>query len=172
MVPVQAGDAIHPVLRKCKVLTIHGANIDTFALQCFTNQLGVTTIWWKTWEAENYHGLVGREISQRKLAECWTDRIDGCGMPKFHGKKIFMGGCKIMKFIKVFSLESFPLYGISGHSSQYTHRISSNTSPGLISFLTRDPASKRDRNLFMQYHAGSWPHEHIQHPASHLYAYH
>ena len=24
-----------------------------------------------------------------------------------------MGGCKIMKFVKVFSLESFPLYGIT-----------------------------------------------------------
>ena len=34
-------------------------------------------------------------------------------MPKFHGElnKTFAGGSKTAKFVKVFSLESFPLYG-------------------------------------------------------------
>ena len=35
----------------------------------------------------------------------------GMARLKFHGKT-FMGGCKIAKFVKVFSFESFPLYGI------------------------------------------------------------
>ena len=31
-------------------------------------------------------------------------------------KKIFTGDCKIAKFVKVFSLERFPLYGICVHA--------------------------------------------------------
>ena len=34
----------------------------------------------------------------------------GVACLKFRGE-IFVSGCKIMKFMKVFSLESFPLYG-------------------------------------------------------------
>ena len=36
----------------------------------------------------------------------------GVACQKFHVEKTFAGGCKIAKFVKVFSLESFPLYGI------------------------------------------------------------
>ena len=37
-------------------------------------------------------------------------------------EKTFAGGCKITKFVKVFSLESFPLYGTSPvHSHSHAH---------------------------------------------------
>ena len=34
-------------------------------------------------------------------------------------EKIFMGGSETVKFVKVFSLESFPLYGISSKKGVY-----------------------------------------------------
>ena len=64
-----AGDAIHPVLQKCEVLTIHGTNIDGLHFSASLNRCCYCV-------AGNLQGkktfadwYVGREIWQRKLLQ-------------------------------------------------------------------------------------------------------
>ena len=51
------------------------------------------------------------EFSQRKLSR--IAHAKGCHAPKFHGENFSEYSYKTVKFTKVFSLESFPLYGTS-----------------------------------------------------------
>ena len=52
-----------------------------------------------------------------------------------------MGGCKIAKFVKIFSLESFPLYGNTVHvaikdtNMHYHHRNVSRLSPSFLNVM-------------------------------------
>ena len=63
----------------------------------------------ETFEGENFHELVKkrRKLSQIVRLCC----AEGCHTPKFHGKT-FANNHKTAKFAKVFSIESFPLYGM------------------------------------------------------------
>ena len=49
------------------------------------------------------------QISRRKFSRI---SISGCGMPQNFIEKTFADGSRALKFVKVFSLKSFPLYGI------------------------------------------------------------
>ena len=48
---------------------------------------------------------------EKTFAECYIIRIGGWGMPNFD-EKAFVGGSQMVKSMKVFSLESFPLCGM------------------------------------------------------------
>ena len=70
-------------------------------------------------EGENFHELVKIRFSQRKLSRiahfCSTKEHH---TPKFHGEN-FHDSHKVAKFAKVFSLESFLLYGTVVHMYMY-----------------------------------------------------
>ena len=72
------------------------------------------TVQWETFEGENFRGSVKGTISQIKLsqnAKTYHTLQVGMACPNFV-EKTFAGGSKTAKFVKVFSLECFPLYGI------------------------------------------------------------
>ena len=65
----------------------------------------------ETFEGENFHKLVKNKFSQRKLLRiaqfcCAKEHL----VAKFC-EKTFTNSHKTVKFMKVLSLESFPLYG-------------------------------------------------------------
>ena len=69
------------------------------------------TVWRETFEGENFRELVKIRFSQRKLS--WIARFYNakeCHAPNFV-EKTFAYSHKTVKFAKVFSLESFLLYG-------------------------------------------------------------
>ena len=67
---------------------------------------------WETFEGENFHGSEGSDHFAEKLLQ----NAKAChrliwAHPNF-AEKTFVGGFKTEKFMNVFSLESFALYGI------------------------------------------------------------
>ena len=52
--------------------------------------------------------------------DCLKQIIGGCGMPPNFAEKTFVDGSQTSKSVKVFSLESFPLYGTDMHHYPYT----------------------------------------------------
>ena len=77
-----------------------GENFITIFLYCvpFCGETSLDRYRKGTFYGENLRGMLNFSI-------------DGCGMPKISWRKIFKGGCKIAKFMKIFSLKSLPLYG-------------------------------------------------------------
>ena len=72
------------------------------------------TVWWETFEGENFDELVKIRFSRRKLSRIARFcRAKGRHAPNF-AEKTFAYSHKTAKFAKVFSLESFLLYGIGG----------------------------------------------------------
>ena len=55
--------------------------------------------------------LVGIGAFHGTFVEYFSNLIGGCGMPKICNRKVSLVVLKQRKFEKVFSLESFPLYG-------------------------------------------------------------
>ena len=64
----------------------------------------VITVW------GNFHKLVGKKVMKKTFAECLLLLPKDTMSPNF-AEKTFAKSHKISKFTKVFSLESFPLYG-------------------------------------------------------------
>ena len=61
----------------------------------------------------NFRGSVGSEnFTDKTFMDCLKPNISGCGMPQNFMEKTFADGSRTSKFAKVFSLESFLLYGI------------------------------------------------------------
>ena len=48
---------------------------------------------------------------EKTFTDYLKPNISGCGMPQNFVEKTFVDGSQTSKFVKVFSLESFPLYG-------------------------------------------------------------
>lgn len=59
-------------------------------------------------------------ILQRKLSQNAISRIAGLDVPKFCGGT-FAGGFQTTIFVKIFSLERFPLYGINWKSAIWSY---------------------------------------------------
>ena len=79
----------------------------------FMRQVHVATVQWETFKEENFHGQVRSDHFAEKLLLNAKPIIGGYGTPKFRGEiKAFVDGSKTAKFVNVFSLKSFPLYGI------------------------------------------------------------
>ena len=62
----------------------------------------------------NFHGSIGNEnFTEKTFTDCLKPSISECGMPQNFMEETFADGSRTSKFAKVFSLESFPLYGMS-----------------------------------------------------------
>ena len=60
----------------------------------------------------NFRGSVGGEnFAEKNFTDCLKQIIGGCGTPPNFAEKTFADGSQTSKSAKVFSLESFPLYG-------------------------------------------------------------
>ena len=75
-------------------------------------QKALYTVQWKTFKGENFCKLVKIRFSRRKLSQIARFcSAKGCHAPNF-AEKTLAYSHKTAKFAKVFSPESFPLYGI------------------------------------------------------------
>ena len=71
------------------------------------------TVQQQTFEGENFRESTGSEnFTEKTFTDCLKLNISGCSMPQNFVDKTFMDGSRTLKFTKVFSLESFPLYDI------------------------------------------------------------
>ena len=68
-----------------------------------------------TFAGENFHELVESTIFTEKTFTDCSLVLPKDAMPLNFTEKTFAISHKTSKFVKVFSLESFPLYGIEGH---------------------------------------------------------
>ena len=55
---------------------------------------------------------------ERTFTDCLKQIIGGCGTPPNFAEKTFVDGSQTLKSVKVFSLESFPLYGMHIHDEK------------------------------------------------------
>ena len=61
---------------------------------------------------ENFRGSVGSEnFTEKTFTDCSKPIMGGCGTPPNFMEKTFTDDSQTSKSAKVFSLESFPLYG-------------------------------------------------------------
>ena len=64
-------------------------------------------------KGENFRGSAGSEnFTEKTFTDCLKPNISECGTPQNFVEKTFTDGSRTSKFVKVFSLESFPLYSI------------------------------------------------------------
>ena len=77
-----------------------------------SDSIKLDTVQRETFEGENFRGSIGSEnFAEKTFTDCVKQIIGGCGTPPNFAEKTFTDGSQTLKSAKVFSLESFPLYG-------------------------------------------------------------